>query len=214
MHALTDLAERLLGAGSDASAGRDPTPNWAQIHDRFQAWAAQPGLRRTLRGHLQDLPTDAVAAVTSRSRETTTHFSWCLRDRPDEPFSFWLHEYKPQYDRRPGYADSVHNHRYHFCSALLRGEYLHELHDVTLDPVSDLIAAVALLDSNTCVTGDSGFLLASDFHRIPRSADGTMTFVVKSGQVNPWSLSFDPATGTGHRHVPVETRLADLANGM
>ena len=55
------------------------------------------------------------------SRETTTHFAWCLLDRPDDGFSFWLHEYKPQQDWRIGYADSVHNHRYHFCTTILRG---------------------------------------------------------------------------------------------
>jgi hypothetical protein len=208
MLALTDLAEQLRGAG------RDPTPDWPQIHDRFLAWATHPGLRRQLRSHLQELPAEAVAAVISRSRETTTHFAWCLRDRVDEPFSFWLHEYKPNYDWRPGYADSVHNHRYHFCSTLLRGEYLHELHGVTLDPATALITAATLIDSSTYGTGDAGYLLASDFHRIPRSSDGTMTFVVKSRQVSPWSLSFDPATRTGHRHVPVESRLADLTDRM
>jgi len=206
--ALSELAAQLAGADCD------PAQPWPQIHDRFRAWAGQPGLRRRLRSHLQDLPADAVAAVTSRSRETTTHFAWCLRDRIDEPFAFWLHEYKPQYDWRQGYADSVHNHRYHFCSTLLRGEYLHELHEVTLDPVTELITSVDLLDRATYATGDASYLLATDFHRIPRSSDGTMTFVLKSRQVSPWSLSFDPATRTGHRHVPVESRLAELANGM
>lgn len=203
---LTELAELLRGA--------DPAQAWPAIHDRFRTWSTRPGLRAGLREHLQELPADDVAAVTTRSRETTTHFAWCLRDRRDEPFAFWLHEYKPHHDWRPGYADSVHNHRYHFCSALLRGDYLHERHGVTIDPRSELIAAITLLDRRTFETGDAGFLLASDFHRIPRASDGTMTFVLKSRPVTPWSLSFDPATGTGHRHVPVESRLADLARGM
>jgi len=82
MPALSELAAQLAGAD------RDPAQPWPQIHDRFRAWAGQPGLRRRLRSHLQDLPADAVAAVTSRSRETTTHFAWCLRDRIDEPFAF------------------------------------------------------------------------------------------------------------------------------
>ena len=203
---LTELAELLRGA--------DPDRTWPAIHDRFLTWAAQPGLRGKLREHLQELPADGVSAITTRSRETTTHFAWCLRDHRDEAFSFWLHEYKPHHDWRPGYADSVHNHRYHFCTALLRGEYLHERHAVTIDPHSELIAAVALLDRRTFEKGDAGFLLTSDFHRIPRASDGAMTFVLKSRPVTPWSLSFDPVTRTGHRHVPVESRLADLASGM
>jgi hypothetical protein len=30
--------------------------------------------------------------------------------------------------------------------------------------------------------------------------------------VSSFSLSFDPASGIGHRHVPVEVRLGDLAD--
>jgi hypothetical protein len=55
-------------------------------------------------------------------------------------------------------------------------------------------------------------MLADEFHRIPEAADGTMTFLVKSRPVSSFSLSFDPATGIGHRHVPVEVRLGELAD--
>ena len=47
-----------------------------------------------------------------------------------------------------------------------------------------------------------------------RAADGTMTFLVKSRAVTPWSLSYDPDTGISHRHVPVEDRLEDLTNQL
>lgn len=202
--ALADLAERIGTAPSD----------WARVHERFSAWLDRPGLREVLGAHLRGLPPEEAQAMMLRSRETTTHFAWCLRDRAGEPFSFWLHEYKQQRDWRPGYADSVHNHRYHFCTTILSGGYRHERFDAIVDPDRQLVTAVRLTCGDYFAHGASGYLLADEFHRIPRATDGTMTFLVKSRPVTSCSLSFDPATGLGHRHVPVESRLTDLTDRM
>ena len=206
--ALTELAEQLRTAEFELSHRWDAVDKW------FEGWAEQEGLRANLRGYLLDLPNDQANAVIKRSRETTTHFAWCLRDVADEPFTFWLHEYKEQRDWRAGYADSVHNHRYHFCTTILRGGYLHERYAATINPSTDLIGSAELVTATPCPVGASAFLLASDFHRIPRAADGTMTFLVKSREVTPWSLSYDPDTCESHRHVPVETRLEHLTSRL
>jgi hypothetical protein len=203
-----ELAEQLRGADVDLLSCWDRVDGW------FESWAALPGLRAGLRAHLLGLPTEQAGAVIDRSRETTTHFAWCLRDRPDEPFTFWLHEYKEQRDWRAGYADSVHNHRYHFCTTILKGAYLHERHTAAIRPDDGLIASTELLTATECQRGAAGSLLASDFHRIPRAMDGTMTFLVKSREVTPWSLSYDPLTRESHRHVPVESRLSRLAERL
>ncbi|WP_018686126.1 hypothetical protein [Actinokineospora enzanensis] len=201
--ALSQLAQRMCEI--DLTRRR-----WSAAHAGVESWVDGPVLRSVLRRHLVDLDPRRADALVARSRETTTHFAWCLRDDPTEPFSFWLHEYKPQREWRPGYADSVHNHRYHFCTVLLRGGYLHERYDTDLDERTGLITAARMTQRGECVAGDSGFLTADEFHRIPRAVDGTMTFLVKSRPVARWSLSYDPTTGIGHRHVPVEARLADL----
>jgi hypothetical protein len=57
-------------------------------------------------------------------------------------------------------------------------------------------------------------MLANEFHRIPKAADDTVTFLVKSRPVRPWSLSYDPDTRTSHRHVPVESRLEELTKHL
>ena len=206
--ALGDLAEQLRAAEFDLSARWDEVDRW------FEAWAGRANLRAHLRAHLLGLPTEQANAVIGRSRETTTHFAWCLRDRPGEPFTFWLHEYKEQRDWRAGYADSVHNHRYHFCTTILRGAYLHERYAAAIKPDNGLISATELLTATECPAGAAGSLLASDFHRIPRAMNGTMTFLVKSRAVTPWSLSYDPVTRESHRHVPVESRLSHLAQRL
>jgi hypothetical protein len=206
--ALGELADQLRSADFDLLAGWDRVDRW------FATWSDRPGLRADLRAHLLGLPTEQANAVIRRSRETTTHFAWCLRDRPDEPFTFWLHEYKEQRDWRAGYADSVHNHRYHFCTTILRGAYLHERYAAAIKPDNGLISATTLLGATECPEGAAGCLLASDFHRIPRAMNGTMTFLVKSREVTPWSLSYDPLTQESQRHVPVESRLSHLAERL
>lgn len=206
--ALATLAEQLRAAD-------EPLRQRWDVADRcFRSWVDQPNLSAMLRNHLNDLSREAAAAVKSRSRETTTHFAWCLRDQEGEEFTFWLHEYKPQRDWRAGYADSVHNHRYHFCTAMVHGAYLHERFQADLDQGTGMITDVTLESSTTQEVGSTGTMLAHEFHRIPKALDGTMTFLVKSREVTPWSLSYDPGTRIGHRHVPVESRLDDLANRM
>lgn len=204
---ITELASRLTSVGSPA------VDRWS-IGAEFDEWAAQPGLRERLRGHLRALTPQEEARVVARSRETTTHFAWCLRDEPTEPFTFWLHEYKPQRDWRHGYADSVHNHRYNFCTTILSGSYLHERFTARLGPGDRSIVETNLLRSTNCAAGASGTMLAHEFHRIPKAADDTVTFLVKSRPVQPWSLSYDPDTRTSHRHVPIESRLEELTKRL
>jgi hypothetical protein len=204
--ALAELAEALRGLDGP------PHERWSAVDARFQTWVGGSDLRDKLRAYLSDLPPEELAAVRGRSRETTTHFAWCLRDQPAEGFTCWLHEYKPQRDWRPGYADSVHNHRYHFSTTIVTGGYLHERYVATVEPTTHMISSVELVDRVTCRVGDAGMMLANEFHRIPEALDKTMTFLVKSREVVRWSLSYDPTTRTSHQHIPVESRLDDLAS--
>jgi hypothetical protein len=206
--ALAELAEQLSSAPFPLSS------RWTEVDRWFESWAERPGLRTDLRGHLLALPNAEATAITRRSRETTTHFAWCIRDEPDEDFTFWLHEYKEQRDWRAGYAETVHNHRYHFCTTILRGGYQHERYLALFSPQNQLISSTELLTSTPCPVGASESLLASDFHRIPQAVDGTMTFLVKSREVTPWSVSYDPLTHESHRHVPVESRLSQLVERL
>jgi hypothetical protein len=215
---LTDLAGAIntaMNATVRVAGGGAPPPaacgNWAAVAPVFRDWTDDPERRRALRDQLRALPPDEAAAVVARSKEATTHFAWCLYDEPDDPFSLWLHEYKPHRDWLPGYANSVHNHRYHFCTVLLSGGYLHERFTAEVDAAGTAVRSVIKRESTFCAEGARAYLLSDEFHRIPRADDGTMTFLVKSRPVAPWSLSFDPGRGLSRRHLPMSTRLTDLA---
>jgi hypothetical protein len=205
---VADLAAELRGAGGPLAE------RWEHVRGLFGHWAGQPGVVGDLRAGLRALPPAEAAAVAARSRETTTHFAWCLGDSPDDEFSFWLNEYKPQRDWREGYADSIHNHRYHFCTTILCGNYVQEYFAAELDPAGSMVRNVVCMERAVRAVGTAGSLLADEFHRIPQAADGTMTFLVKSRPVKKWSLSFDPVQRTSRRHLPVEARLHDLADRL
>jgi len=205
---LTDTSA-VLGLTAEIATLAPPlSRQWPAVHEVFLRWVPRPGFSEHLRQFVLGLP---AAEVTARSRETTTHFAWCLLDDPGAEFSLWLHEYKPQRDWRHGYAESVHNHRYHFSTAMLRGGYLQECYDAAVDAQSGMITSVNSWGHTVCDSGSTGMVLASDFHRIAAAADDTMTFLIKSRPVTAWSLSFDPQYGTGHRHVPVENRWEEIS---
>ena len=149
LSALDELAARVQRAEFPV------VDHWADVGVWFREWAGRPDLRRELRAYIDGLTPQQATWVIAHSRETTTHFAWCLRDEPDEPFTFWLHEYKPFADWRAGYADSVHNHRYHFCTTILKGAYLHERYAAAIKPDNGLIASTTLLGA-TAATASSG----------------------------------------------------------
>jgi hypothetical protein len=207
---LTELADAIRGTG--VAADNRWADRWEWVQPVFEDWVRVPGRRAELAASLRALPADDAAGVVARSKEATTHFAWCLYDRPSDPFSLWLHEYKPSRSWLPGYANSVHNHRYHFCTALLSGGYTHERFTADID--GDTIRSVTRQRGTYCAEGATGYLLSHEFHRIPHAEDGTMTLLVKSRMVAPWSLSYDPATGLSQRHIPMGNRLAGLAGRL
>lgn len=205
---LADLADKL-----SVEADR-LVEQWTLSHLFTTEWVAgKPDLLAALRVQLRALPPPARAEVAAASRETTTHFAWQLMGDHDLPFSFWLHEYKPQRDWWRGYANSVHNHRYHFCSVMLAGGFQHEWYEVGLDPTGELVRTIRRLGSEAWRPGGPvRAVAAEEFHRVARAIDGTVTFVVKSRPVRGWSLSVDPDTKVSRRHIPVEDSIEDLAD--
>ncbi|MFC4942568.1 hypothetical protein [Pseudonocardia sp. GCM10023141] len=197
--ALADLAVQLNGLDAD------PVLRWSAFDAAFRCWASATDPCHAVRRHLADLPPGAAPPMAA-----ATHVARCLRDVPDEPFSFWLHTYRPQRDWLRGYAESVHNHRYHLSSTVLSGSYEHERFDVAINARTGLIDQAGLKHRGTYCTGDAGALLFTEFHRIPAAADGTAALLVKSRAIAPWSLSFDPSRRRGYRHAPAAERVVRL----
>lgn len=183
---------------------------WIAIATQIlQAWAPSDA-RSRIAQHLQALPAESRDLVGSRSRETGTHYAWCLLDSPDDPVSIWINEYKDPRFWPPTYAKSVHNHRYDFATRILAGGYVHERYDVRWHPDGDQVQAVSLRQKDDVGVGMVMPVEAEAFHRIPTAERGTMTLLVKARPRYKHSISFDSTSNVSRTHVPIEARVTDL----
>jgi hypothetical protein len=159
-------------------------------------------------------PSGELAQILDRSLERTTHFKWFLGAGPSA-YVVWLHEYKPPelFDQATGFAASVHNHRYGFCSCVLRGGL-----DVSAfrtprypgDPVR-------LMGRRRIGPGETMTLSHEDVHRIDQVEPQTCTILIQGPPARNFSTCYDPRSGHGRRLYDMESRLpqtlALLADG-
>ncbi|MEW2589986.1 hypothetical protein AB0893_06195 [Micromonospora aurantiaca] len=184
--------------------------DWGQVHAKFSGWLAsnRAGLCQGILSDLSSLQRSSPGFLEAGARETSSHFVWRLFDDPADYFSIWINEYKDE-ALVGSYVDSIHNHRYDFCTTILNGWYSHERYSVSL-AWPDRHGSAILDGTRRAVTGDSLLLRAHDFHRIPEFDKGTLTLLVKSRERQPWSFSINPETGVVNRHVPANARLSLL----
>lgn len=155
---------------------------------------------------LKGLSSDDFARLLPLSRETPTHFKWNLFSAPDGSYRIWLHEYKDAATRLPGYAQTIHNHRYAFASLILAGGYLHSRFKV--ETSDDLIAARPQPIATSEIFSGARYALSSrDFHSVTAILDGTVSLVIQWSSCNAHSVSVDPSTRRAVRHYPIESRF-------
>lgn len=188
--------------------------DWRYAAGPLADWSEPGPAPGRVAGFLRQLPAAERAAITERSRETATHFAWCLVDGPDEPFSVWVNEYKDPHRWPASYANSVHNHRYDFCTRILAGGYRHEQYHARLDPGSWRLTEVTLRDQHETEVGTVLVVPAESYHRVPTARSGTMTLLVKMRPRFAHSISFDPATGATQVHIPIEARVDELIDAL
>lgn len=205
------MHELLAGLRRDADRVRR---DWRYAATLLAGWSESGPAPDRVASHLRGLPAAARAAITERSRETATHFAWCLVDEPDEPFSVWVNEYKDPHRWPATYANSVHNHRYDFCTRILAGGYRHERYHAALDPDSGQLSEVTLRDRQETEVGTVLVIPADSYHRVPTARSGTMTLLVKMRPRFTHSISYDPASRTTQVHIPIEARVDELIDAL
>jgi hypothetical protein len=188
--------------------------DWRHAAELLAGWSQQAGAPARLATYLRGLPGPERVAVAARSRETATHYAWCLADDPAEPWSVWVNEYKDPGRWPRTYANSVHNHRYDFCTRILAGGYRHEVWDARWVPADGRLTAVRLRHRQDAGQGTVLVVPAESFHRLPTARAGTMTLLVKMRARFGYSISYDPATRTTQVHIPIEARLDHLIDAL
>lgn len=139
--------------------------------------------------------------------ERTTHYKWYLHREPAHGYRIWLHEYKPQLERRPGYAIIPHNHLYWFASFIISGGFTHRIYSVRrcIEDESRL--------AEIRVAGDTAFRQGAVYtvdiptiHSLENLAEGTLTLVVQSRDLLTYSESFDAEKQIIRKHYPFSER--------
>lgn len=86
--------------------------------------------------------------------------------------------------------ESIHDHRFHFSAIVLCGHYIHEEYEV-----KELDATRVQLQLNRQVkvnAGDSYFFEAGRFHRVLPSEETTLSLIVRSKAILPYSRVINP----------------------
>lgn len=145
-------------------------------------------------------PQDRLAKLNG-SHETSTHYKWLVHRDNRSGFTLWLHDYKVAAQRRPGYAEVPHNHRYDLCSIILRGGYDSVLYDVT--------RSVSPVDRETLREGEVLSLTHDEVHALEGIIDGTQTFFVEGPVKKHYSRVY-PVDGAPCEFMDFEGRWDDF----
>lgn len=169
-------------------------------------WNDTEALRWLVAAHIKLDP----QRVASQSRETTTHFKWLLACDRARGSKVWLHEFKPACERRPGYASTVHNHRYPFTAIALSGGYTNKRYRVAYEEASLRVLDCDLVGSDELVEGSTYQLQPDEYHSVDDIEDGTQTLIMEHAAVTTASYSLEQRGDRMTKHVPLEVRVRSL----
>lgn len=125
-----------------------------------------------------------------RCHETTTHYKWFVHYHETLRYRIWLHQYKPAIERRNGYAEVPHNHRYSLASLILSGQFKQHFFD--------LVAGELAETREECTAYSPGDVYSINWcrvHKLSDLSDRTVTLVVESPVVRHFSEAFYGASG-------------------
>jgi hypothetical protein len=155
--------------------------------DQWRAGVARilrdtPSLSALVHDHMHSWDAPQVAAKDNGSHITSTHYKWLVHRDQDLRFTVWIHDYKPEEERGPGYAEVPHNHRYDLCSIILDGGYVSFLYDVS--------NGLQLIDKPAFRPGDVLSLRHNDVHALTEICEGTLTLFIEGPTLRNFSTAY------------------------
>jgi hypothetical protein len=167
--------------------------------------------RRYLLQSIASLSPEQFRANADRSHETATHFKWLIHLDPDRRFSVWAHEYKTALLRRKAYAEVPHYHRYWFGSLVLRGSFDNYLYEIERDAqCEERLLSIKTTERHRLAAGDIYHMDQGVVHSLEGLEEGTLTLLVRSAALLPYSESFELDTLRTRKHIPFAERRADF----
>jgi hypothetical protein len=134
--------------------------------------------------HMRSWDPRQVSEKDNGSHNTSTHYKWLVHRDDDLRFTLWLHDYLPNEERGPGYAEVPHNHRYDVCSIVLNGGYTSVLYDAS--------NALQVIEKPTLRSGDVLSLHHNEVHALTEICEGTLTLFIEGPTITRFSTAFYP----------------------
>lgn len=153
-----------------------------------------------------------IRRIARSSRETTTHYKWLLAKDEQQGTRVWLHQFKPLEERRPGYAGSIHNHRYPFQSMILAGGYTNAFYRVRFEPGSLKMYECCRVSTVELPSESTYSMDPTQYHALDEIEPTTQTVVVEFAPDLAESYSVAESEERVVRHVPLEVRAAGLVD--
>lgn len=149
--------------------------------------------------------------IIAKSKETDTHFVWCVQSLRESDGKICIHQYKNLPTGLGGHANTVHDHRYDFLTFMLQGSYSEERYSPE-SVLGDHSPAVVRKSSFT--PGSIRFVPNELFHRVTDVEPGTLTLVLKAPASKENSTSLDLKTGIRQNHLSWKQRFHAFATAL
>jgi predicted metal-dependent enzyme (double-stranded beta helix superfamily) len=138
------------------------------VHDTVNSWSVKGLEKRQLSCH-----------------ETATHFKWFLHYSERRRFKVWLHQYKNAGERKIGFAEVPHNHRYSLASVILSGGFSHHCFERNDGVLTEHEGA-----RRRYGPGDAYTVGWREVHKLSGIDERTLTLVVESAPVRNFSEAY------------------------
>lgn len=89
--------------------------------------------------------------------------------------------------------ESIHDHRFNFYAIVIKGHYIHEEYDINQRKDSDEVE-ITLTRKQIVDTGQCYYFQAGTFHRIIPSDEETISLIIRSSPLLPYSRVVNPET--------------------
>lgn len=142
------------------------------------------------------------------SHELTTHYKWFIHKDISARYSVWIHEYKNKALRRLGYAGVLHDHRYWFSSLVLCGGFTHTFYSLNKSLDASSFDERWVGDEKRFIRGNVYTMNPDMIHSIEEIEDPTITLVIRSKAIKPYSNEYDLNSKSIVHHYPLPTRAA------
>jgi len=143
--------------------------------------------------------------LISHSYDLPSHTKWFLYKSKQQGFSIWINQFKSE--RKYGYANSIHNHRYWFASIPLCGKLVQTIHEIKIvnNVLTDNKIRKEIINE-----GKSYFLSPFEVHSFDEIEKDTVTLIVRSKAVSAFSESYNLKDNSVKKHFSFSSRFEDF----